>query len=164
MLEHIGSGYEDLHNDLTTGRNSAWQRYILAGDATNKAPAAYYKVDTRNPDDPKISLDIGTKFLRQYFRFIHRGAVRIRATAANITFAPVAFINPDGSYVVVVKAGGGGSFIVRGLPSGSYGIKYTTDAQSDVNLPDVMIGERQDLTTGIPTTGVLTVYGLYSRF
>ena len=39
MLEHIGSGYQDLHKDLTLGRNSAWQQYTLAFRTSTMAPS-----------------------------------------------------------------------------------------------------------------------------
>ena len=40
---------------------------------------------------------------------------------------------------VVVKATAGSAFSIDGLPAGSYGIKYTTVSQYDVDLPDVTL-------------------------
>jgi hypothetical protein len=83
--------------------------------------------------------------------------VRISATTTNVTFDPVAFINSDGKTVVVVKAGGSGSFSVNGLPNGTYGISYTTNAQYNVNPADVNV-TNGSIATNIPAAGVITIY------
>ncbi|MEO7966603.1 MAG: glycoside hydrolase family 30 beta sandwich domain-containing protein, partial [Gemmatimonadaceae bacterium] len=96
--------------------------------------------------------------LRQYFRYVGLGAVRVGATSANNTFAPVAFRNTNGKYVVVVKATAGGSFSVGGLPAGKYGIDYTVAGDYKHALPDVTVSGSQALTTSIPAAGVLTIF------
>jgi len=73
-------------------------------------------------------------------------------------FDPLAFINEDGRYVVVVKCDGGGEFSVQQLPAGTYGVKYTTASQYDVDLPAQAIGIGEAVVAGIPAAGVLTVY------
>ena len=60
--------------------------------------------------------------------------------------------------MVVVKAASGGTFAVQGLPAGTYGLKYTTNAAYDVDLPAVTLAAGQGLTAAIPAAGVLTVY------
>ncbi len=161
MLEHIGSGHVNLHTDLTTGRNSAWQQFTLAFP---EAPpiddgAKYYLVNITNPMNPVVSIATRTKFLRQYFKFIRAGAQRIAATTTNGAFDPVAFINTDGKWVVVVKTTMNGTIDIQGLPAGTYGVKYTTDAQYDVDLPDVTIAGGQLVSPTILAAGVITVYG-----
>jgi hypothetical protein len=99
-----------------------------------------------------------TEFLRQYFKFIRSGAVRIQATSDNGSFQPLAFINKNGSYVVVVDANQGGDMSIKGLEPGTYGIKYTTGTQYDVNLSDVTVGAGQSLSASIPAAGVITIY------
>ncbi|HZQ09290.1 MAG TPA: hypothetical protein VFD70_22120, partial [Anaerolineae bacterium] len=158
MLEHIGSGYEDLHNDLKRGRNSAWQQFTLAYPSLDDSGAQYYMIDDHDPNNPNIIMGSRSKFLRQYFKFIRSGAVRIEAATTDGNFDPLGFINRDGKYVVVVKAGGAGDFGIQGLPAGQYGINYTTDSQYDVNLPDATINSGQLLSAAIPSKGVITVY------
>ena len=206
QLEHIASGYEDLHKDLTIGRNSSWSQYGLASTGA-VSPAAtdewtesmvtgpllqasksgdqkaidtavariktvmrdrvrysgdfggdYYIIEARDPTKPQIVMGSRTKFLRQYFKYVRKGAVRIEATSTDQAVDPVAFINANGGYVVVVKAVEGRSFSVKGLPAGVYGIKFTTTNQYDVDLPDVPIKGGQQVVTRIPAAGVLTVY------
>ncbi len=159
MLEHIGSGYEDLHQDLKVGMNSAWQQFALAY-CTKDDGAQYYPIDTSNPAEPVITMGYQTRFLRQYFKFVRSGAVRIEAGTTNNKFDPVAFINANGKYVVVIKTNRGGAFTVAGLPAGSYGLKYTTSSEYDVNLPDITLESGQNLEGTIPAAGVITVFAM----
>ncbi|MGQ0543146.1 MAG: hypothetical protein ACT4O9_15080 [Blastocatellia bacterium] len=160
MLEWIGADYDTLHEDIKVGLNSSWQQYCLAGP-TSWGPDSgdrYYIVDDTVPANPVLTMGSRTKFLRQYFRFVRAGAQRIEARTGNSNFDPLAFINTNGKYVVVVKAANAGSFSIQNLPTGTYGIKYTTGALYDVDLPDVIISTGQALATNIPNPGVITVY------
>ena len=157
MLEHIGSGYADLHRDLKFANISAWEQFALAFPTTDDG-AQYYTLDLSSPSNPQINLGSRTKFLRQYFKFIRAGAVRIEATSASGTLDPLAFINTNGGYVVVVKASGAANFTVGGLPAARYGIKYTTSGAYDVDLADVDLAAGTALSAQIPGSGVLTIY------
>lgn len=159
MLELIGANYNDLYKDLSIAQNSSWSQFTLAGPGTTASDdgGAYYHADVTDPANPVILIGSRTKFLRQYFKYVRRGAVRIGASASG-NFAPLAFRNTDGRMVVVVKASAGGSFNLGGLAAGTYGIKYTTPAQYDVDLPDVTIINGQSLKTSIPADGVITVH------
>lgn len=159
MLEwwSTGNGYATLHDDLKIGNNSAWQQGVLAG-AMN-SDMSIYQIDDSNAAQPRVLLTDKTKFLRQYYKFVRPGAVRIEAASQQATFDPLAFINADGSYVVVVKCSAGGEFSIGGLAAGTYGIKYTTTAEFDVDLPDQVIQSGQAVVAQIPQAGVLTVYG-----
>ena len=156
MLEHIGADYNELHEDLKVANNVAWQQFTLAYPTTDNG-AQYYNIS--NLSNPTVNIGSRAKFLRQYFKFIRAGAQRIEPTSGASNFNPVAFINTNGKYVVVVKASGGGSFSVGGLPAGAYGIKYTTSSDYDVDLADAVIGSGQSLTASIPDRGVITIYG-----
>jgi hypothetical protein len=158
MLEHIGSSYQDLHQDLKVGRNVSWQQFAL-GYCTDDNGAQYYLVDNTDPAHPQVRIASRTKLLRQYFRYIRRGAVRIEATTSDAGFDPLAFINTNGAYVVVLEASAAGSFSIQGLPAATYGLQYTTQNQDGVNLPDVTLVGGQSLEASIPEAGVITVYG-----
>jgi hypothetical protein len=157
MLEHIGSGYQDLHQDLTVGRNSAWQQFILAWCETRDDGGQYYPIDISSPTAPQIRIGSRTRFLQQYFRDVRFGAVRHEATSTSPSFEPLAFRNPSGRWVVVVKANTGGSFTVAGLPAGTYQLTYTTSSALRTALPDATIGDGQPVVASIPATGVLTI-------
>jgi hypothetical protein len=158
MLEWIGADYNTLHQDLKLGRNSSWQQFTLAFPDVGDNGAQYYTINDTNPSNPVITMGSRTKFLRQYFKFIRSGAKRIEALSGDAAFDPLAFINQNGKYVVVVKASAGGTFNVKGLPAGTYGIKYTTASQYDTDRPDVTISGGQNLPANIPAAGVITVY------
>ena len=155
MLELIGATYIHLHQDLKAG-NVAWQQFAIGYDGANgDGGGSYYLV---NHTTHTAAISSRMKILRQYFKYIRRGAVRIAATSNNAVLDPVAFINANGKYVVVVKTTGPGGFNVVGLPPGTYGIKYATNTRFDFDLPDVTILAGGPVTTSIPDVGVITVY------
>jgi hypothetical protein len=159
MLEHIGSDYFDLHKDLRLGMNSAWQQFALAYCGPDNG-GKYYWIENSDPNQPVVNLESRAKFLRQYFKFIRRGAVRIGASSDNATAEPLAFINANGKYVVVVKESAADTLTVQNLPAGTYGIKYTTNAQYNVDWPNVTLAAGQALNTSIPAAGVITIYAI----
>ena len=108
---------------------------------------------------PVIRMGSRTRFLAQYFRYVRRGAVRVEASSQDSQLDPLAFVNADGRFVVVIKARAGRQFTISGLPPGSYAISYTTDDEYGAE------GARQTIISGedvvaatIPGSGVLTVY------
>jgi hypothetical protein len=164
MLEHIGSGYVDLHEDLTVANVSAWQQFGLAfctlPSNNGVGGGLYFLVYGAKPGqtNPTVVTAKTSTYLRQYFRYVKLGAVRLGASTADTTFSPVAFRNPDGRFTVVVKATSGGSFSVGGLPAGTYGIEYTTNAEYARSLADVTITSAQAVSAAIPAAGALTIY------
>lgn len=159
MLEHIGSGQEDLHDDLVLGRVSAWQQFALAFPSQEDIGGHYYNIDVSDPGSPRVNIGRRTKFLAQYFRYVRRGAVRLEARSRDPAFSPVAFRNVNGRVVVVVRAARAGEVSVGGLPAGPYGINYATEDEYNVEGPSRQVGSSGTLSASIPDSGVLTVYG-----
>ncbi len=143
MLEHIGSGYQDLHKDLTLAHNSAWQQFILGWCGTGDNGGNYYPIDVSTPTAPVILIGSRTRYLQQYFRDVRLGAVRYAAASTSGTVEPLAFRNPSGRWVVVVKANAAGAFSVTGLPAGSYVVSYTTAAELRTTRPPVTLAAGQ---------------------
>ncbi len=159
-LELIGATQNDLHSDLTIANNSSWQQFTMAFPlGGNDDGSAYYDVNDSNPNNPTLIMGSRTKLLRQYFKFIRSGALRIKATSNSDSFDPAVFVNTDGKFVAVVKTFAAGNLTLQGLPAGTYGIKYTTPSQYDVDAADITISAGQSLNTSIPGDGVITVYG-----
>ena len=159
-LELIGGNQNDLHDDLTKANNSSWQQFALAFPLGGSDDgSAYYDVNDSNPNNPTLTMGSRTKLLRQYFKFIRSGAIRIKATTTNDTFNPAVFVNNDGKFVAVVKTFAGGNITLQGLPAGTYGVKYSTPSQYDIDAADATIASGQTLNTSIPRDGVITVYG-----
>ncbi|HKQ77201.1 MAG TPA: hypothetical protein VJ810_26120 [Blastocatellia bacterium] len=159
-LELIGANYLDLHKDLTLGRNSSWSQFTLAWVTSDGFDdgGKYYVVDDHDPNQPVVQVGSRTKFLRQYFQYVRRGAVRIGAVSGNPEFEPLAFVNPDCKQTVIIKAERSVGFSIQGLPSGVYGVKYTTDFNYNVDRADVTINAGQSLQTSILAPGVITIY------
>jgi hypothetical protein len=158
MLEHIGSGYAHLHEDLKIGRNSAWEQYAIAGCAPGDPGGRHYLIDPSVPSNPKITIASRTKLLRQYFLFVRFGAVRIGAVSGDPRLDPLAFRNTNGKLVVIVKTTAAGNFSVQGLAAGTYGIKYATAGAWDVDLPDATIAAGEEVNAAIPAAGVISIY------
>lgn len=157
MLELIGATYETLHEDLKIGNNSAWQQFALAFCVKDNG-AQYFWIDNSNPGNPIVHSGKRTNYLRQYFKFIHRGAIRIESTTTNPSFDPLSFINPGDLLVVVIKADKAGEILVQGLSVGTYEISYISRNESH-KLALVKLEETDEtLTTAIPAAGVITIY------
>jgi hypothetical protein len=164
MLERIGSGYEDLHKDLTMANNTSWEQYAMAGCAPGDEGGRHVLVDVSDLMNPRSRLAGRSHFLRLYFKWVKPGAVRVGATSSIGALAPIAFVNKDGRYTLIVKADGATSFTAGGLPPGTYGISYAVGPNdrtpTDTNdLPDVQLGPGQALSTSIPGRGIITIYG-----
>lgn len=167
MLEHLTGNAQELHTDLKDANVSAWQMWGIA-HKTSKPEGVnanvYYEVNVSDPAHPRVWMTLPTRMLAQYFKFIRRGAIRIGATSNTSSKDPVAFRNPDGTYVLVVKASCGGDMFVLGLPPGSYRICYTSESQtvgssSRVDLAEpVLVKAGQGLTASMPGKGVITIY------
>ncbi|KKP57652.1 MAG: hypothetical protein UR52_C0027G0004 [Candidatus Gottesmanbacteria bacterium GW2011_GWA1_34_13] len=148
--------YNTLHEDLKIGRNSAWQQETLRG---------IVNINSTNPTNPVVTIADKSKFTRQYYLYVRSGAQRISATTPSCSDSqlctsvdPLAFINSNGKYVVVVKASAGGSFTVQNLPAGTYGVYYTTPVEYSNTLQDQTISAGQLLSAAIPRDGVITIY------
>lgn len=156
MLEHIGSDHTTLHNDLTYANVSSWQQFALAYNEPDDG-TKYIRIDDSNPGQPRAVLTNRARFLRQYFRYVRPGAVRIQATSADGAFNPVAFINSSGKYAVVIKADRGGTVSLQRLPAGTYGVSYALADRSESSA-DIQLAANRTLNATIPAAGVLTVY------
>jgi hypothetical protein len=158
MLEHIGSGYEELHQDLKVGNVSAWQQFALAYPYKKDDNGAQYYL-IRKGRGSKLSVELSKTgaYLRQYFHYVRPGAVRVSAQTSSAAADPVAFIGPDNKFAVVIKAEHGVTVRATGLRAGTYGVQYTTERDNHVAGTDVTASNGQvDVT--IPDKGVLTVY------
>lgn len=159
MLEKIGAGARELHDDLEVGRNSSWQRFIIGGPATSSDDSGvYFQVDVANPDEPAIKWAGQTAYFRQYFRYIRNGAQRVGATSSANRIDPLAFVNTDGSIVVVFRAGDAGPVVIKGLPAGTYGLTWSANGRETQSGPDIGISQGQPLNVAVPDDGVYTVF------
>ncbi len=161
MLEKVDAGIDALIEDLTVGHVSSWQQWALAGSTRIRDNGGYYlRIDPASPsDNPRITLARHTAQLAQVFLFVRRGAVRINATSDNPDKRPVAFVNPNGNWVVVVRAvTAGGPLRLEGLPAGRYGTRLVNDTRVSSDLPPITVADDGVLVMQIPEAGVTTLY------
>ena len=159
MLEKIKGDHHSLHNDLKFANATSWQQFALAFGLADDG-GQYYRIDRTNPANPTLLIASRTKYLRQYFRFVRGGAVRIAASSTNTTVDPLAFINRDGGHVVIIKSSSSLRlpFSIPSLPAGNYGLMSTNGLGVTVNWPDMAIADGQVLDSFIPPKAVMTIY------
>jgi hypothetical protein len=160
MLEHAPGTAWELHTDLTAGGVSAWERFAIAFCGRRENPDAdgvYYQVNLRAPGGPKIVFTNQARFLRQYFAYVRRGAVRIGAATTDAAASAVAFRNANGGTVVVVRASRPARLNLAGLPPGRYATSWSTRSRSGAG-PEVDVPAGGRLGAEIPDAGFLTIY------
>lgn len=154
MLENIGATADDLHEDLVVAGVSAWQQYTLAFPTEDNG-AQYYIVDA-SPAAPSIRLGARSRLLRQYFRYVRAGARRIGAEGDTRGWDPVAFVNRDGGYVVVIRCFRTGEAELRTLPAGTYVVSYATRSGLESSRL-ATVEPREPLRVTLPEPAILTV-------
>jgi hypothetical protein len=155
MLEHIDSGHADLFADLTLANVSVWQQYTIAYPAGSDNGAQYYW-----PQNGGATLTFANRarYLSQYFAYVRNHAIRIGASSTRDTLKPTAYITPQSRYVVVMNTAGSLTMDVAGLPAGTYGVTYTTAAETRAPAQDVTVSAGDVFTVSIPGGGVITVF------
>lgn len=153
MLEHIGSGVEDLYKDLTIARVSAWQEFTLASPSAGDDGGKYYMIVNNKP-----VIGDRSRYLRQYFHYVRIGARRVGAVSNNSDVRPVAFQNTNGRLAVVMHVDREGTIDVRGLRPGKYGASISTKTSTGAELGEKTVGTDGSLRLTAPSVGVLTAY------
>lgn len=152
MLEHIGSGVDDLYKDLTLANASAWQQFTLAFPTSDDG-AQYFTISGST-----VSMGSRTRQLRQYFRYVPNGARRVAASSSNANIRPVAFLNPNGGMAVVLHVGAAGTYTVAGMRPGTYNVEITNNAGTRSTLPAVTLAAGGSVSISPTAAGVLTLY------
>ncbi|MDP3734415.1 MAG: DUF4215 domain-containing protein, partial [Nanoarchaeota archaeon] len=159
MLEHWDptNTYIVMHDAIRYANTVAWQQGVLGGNISGSDITPVTLIDT-----PSASVVRGSysRYYQQYFRDVDLGAVRIDATSSNeADYNPLAFVNPDGLYTIIVNArNSGGTVNVTGLPAGTYASRYTTASAYDQAQSAQAISSGGALTVTIPASGVITIY------
>ena len=158
MLEHLEGDVAELHDDLTKANVSSWQQWAIATNVPSNPRGHYYTVDFSTPKKPAVRMAPRTRELAQYFRFVRAGAVRIDATSNDVDKKAVAFKNVNGMHVAIVQSKDAGQISVKGLPAGTYGVRYTTAEETGRDLAAMNINAGEPLTMRLPAKGVVTFY------
>ncbi len=135
MLEFFTASVDDLVQDLTVGSVSAWEKYAIAAPNPS-SDYAYLYADVRDPANPVVTFGAKAAQMMPYFRFARLGAVRVKATSDSGAVTPVAFVNANGTHVVVVK-GDGAALTVRGMKDAVYGVRSVANDGKVTNGADI---------------------------
>lgn len=163
MLEYISADANTLYDDLTIGLNSSWQQYTITFPYSGSSGSGGQYIYV-NETTWAVSLNARTKFLRQYFRYIRRGAVMKGVTNKSSAALGVPFANANGTYIVPIKCSVASNFDVIGLPAGTYCIRYTTGTVSsapsayDTALTTQTISTGGAVRVAMPAAGIVTVF------
>ena len=129
---------------LTEANAVAWDRYVrdLKVDARagtlDRQPTAWY--------------------LRQYFRYVRPGAVRVKMESAEASVKPVAFLSPAKKPVMVfLNEGNARPVKIEGLPAGTYQASWSAAGKFAVAMPDVALAADKPLELVLPAHAVVTV-------
>jgi len=159
MSEWYPATMDTIFDDLQLGQVSSWQKWSVAGKAGGSLNG-YYVADVSNPAAPVFSFAPNVAPMALFFRYVRLGAVRVDAQSA--TMRTVAFVNPNGTQVVVAKrtAGSGTAPVtISGLEPGAYGVRAIAAGTTQAfDLPDVVVASNGSVTLTVPE-GYATVYG-----
>jgi Glycosyl hydrolase family 30 beta sandwich domain/Repeat of unknown function (DUF5648) len=162
MSEYFNATVNELIADLTVAHVSSWQKWAIADRTGRSNPQAFhYNVDLANPAAPRVAWAPNSALLAQFFRYVRMGAVRIAARSPEADVVPVAFVNPNGTQVLVVKTGegrGSRTLVISGLAPGLYGVRTTTYAGTATDLPDATPAADGTLTVTLGE-GITTFHG-----
>ena len=163
MLEHMGSDHSTYEEDVTIGGVSTWTLLGLAF-CEGYNGGDYYTADVSDPANPKLIVPKNVRYLPQYSRDVHRGAVRYETTTTIPRLAALAFANPpDGRhdharFTAVVRSDRAQIIRVGPLPPGVYGRTITTATELGRDLGDERITNGVATIT-FPEAGVATIAG-----
>lgn len=151
MLEWIAATGETLWADLTKANVSMWQQYCLAYPTSDDG-AQLFPIISNVP-----TIGSRTPGLAQYYKHVRRGATRIAATSGTANVRPVAFINPDGRYAVVLHADASGTYTVGPVPAGSYYVTRSSTTAARTPLGIVTVGGSGRATLALNSGDIATL-------
>jgi O-glycosyl hydrolase len=163
MLEKLNGTIDMLMEDLTVGHVSAWQLWGPAGRQRGEPNGDVYAlVDaTTDPSAPAITRAHRADELAHVFRYVRRGAQRIGARSSWSGLATAAFINPDRTWVVVVRTHDRNASVrLAGLPAGKYEYRFTPEGTPHGEARPLSVEPGSQIEVPVSGRGVLTVYGV----
>ena len=155
MTEYMGLTTQLLYDDLTLGGCSYWEVYGYQGRGSG--------IIGLNTDATQIT-SRGAEYwnLRQVFRYVRPGAVRVAATPSNAGLRTLAFSRNGQITVVMINniapVVASQNVVISGLPAGQYAASqvFGGNIYSELGVQTVTAGGT--LTVPLSSNSVLTVY------
>lgn len=146
--------YRVLREDLVVANNASWQGQVLR---------TLFDVDFADPKSPEVRIAPDTRLNLQYFRNIRFGAQRVGASSTDAeNTRPSAFLNRDGSLVVVTDTRQAVELTIRGVPAGRYTVTYALENGATA-APREAATANGELLIEMPGRGVVTVMSAASK-
>lgn len=155
----LGDGYSwanNIHNGLTTGNVSAYLWWVGTQD----------KATNGNNNEKLILVDQGNYFVSkrfwafaQYSRPIRPGAVRVGVSSSAASLKTTAFVNADGSIVVVILNSGATAeaISVAGINAAT-ARGWVTDGNNDMAAIDTVVGTDGTVAgVSVPARGLVSL-------
>jgi hypothetical protein len=137
-----------LYEDLAIGNNSAFQQSTFN---------LFFDIDTTNWENLKIRIRDVTQYNRLYYVFIRSGAIRKGASTSDSAVRPLAFVNRDSSFTLILDSDKPAIVSISGLPPGTYGVKYTSETAKFADGGEVLVHDEGIASLQIPK-GVVALY------
>ncbi len=163
--EVVAPGYKYNMTDITAGLGIQQLKKAPGFYKRRNEIASQYHEGFKNIEEittPYIARpeDKHAYHLAHVFKYVRSGATRIGAASDNPDKRPVAFVNKDSTWAVVVRAKeAGGPLTFVGLPAGRYGLRFTGEDRKIEHWPPRLVETGLPLKVELPGPGVITVYG-----
>lgn len=130
-----------LYEDLAIGNNSAFQQSTFN---------LFFDIDTTDWDNLKINIRDVTQYNRLYYLFIRPGAIRKKAITSDTNIGPLAFVNGDTSFTLILDSDKSSLVNIFGLRPGRYTVKFTTETAKFADGGQVVVQSDGKLSLRIP--------------
>lgn len=167
MSEFGGATYLHLWDDLKVGKNVAWEQYAISYPSASGPAPGFQLWTVGGSPTYALTMEERAKYLHHFYKFIRRGAV-MKAVSVGGTGSgnvdALAFLNANGSDVVVMKFTAAADVDLAGLVNGNKKVVYTTGDGTNApsaywqSLPDENVTNGTTGTLSMPGAGVMTVY------
>ena len=160
MLEHIGSGYQDLLEDITIGNVSSWQQFTLCGlGSETDNGGAYFLADTLSGPFATMRYARKTRYLQPFFHYIRPGYIRTGVEYQSTDLQSIAFRSTEGRPVIIIIGGNDAKFVtLEELPPGTYEQSVTNSEVMDEITQIGTLYEGMDVGMTVEADDIIVVY------
>ena len=156
MLEHTDGDINELFDDLVVGNVSAWQQWGTSTFELTGQGGYHYKINPNSTTGENVYLDTLSVPLSQLFSRVRLGAQRLGINYNDDKLTPVAFINPDNTYVFAVNSADTTDIDISGLPVGDYKLTHASFNGALTSPTSIQFdGNAQTITAA---RGLTTIY------
>ncbi len=158
MLELVKGNSYHLHQDVQNANASAWQSFGIATWAPDDGRPRRGMLVYVDKETGETTPSHQGRRLMQYMRYIRGGEGRLGAVVEKPKFFAVAFENPDGGQVAVIRAEIKGPIAIHGLKPGKYAATFANWKSGENPVKVAQSQGGGPVTVQMPTKSVVTVF------